>query len=72
MSFSYLSIVFLSQDSKKITDFKKECEESTNLIPKLEEDIPKLQKTLLEEERILDEIKENSKGKMPFLVLNLC
>lgn len=72
MSFSYLSIVFLSQDSKKITDFTKECEESTNLIPKLEEDIPKLQKTLLEEEKILDEIKENSKGKMPFFVLNLC
>lgn len=51
----------VEKDSKKITDFTKECEESMNLIPKLEEDIPKLQKTLLEEERILDEIKENSK-----------
>lgn len=41
-----------------------------NLIPKLEEDIPKLQKTLLEEERILDEIKENSKGKMAFFQIS--
>ena len=58
---------FLLQDSKKITDFTKECEESKDLIPKLEENIPKLQKSLLDEERILDEIKENAKGMVFFL-----
>ncbi|KAK4393111.1 Structural maintenance of chromosomes protein 4 [Sesamum angolense] len=53
----------LEKDSTKITDLTKECEESTNLIPCLEEDIPKLQKLLVEEEKILEEIKENSKAE---------
>jgi structural maintenance of chromosome 4 len=38
---------------------EKECENSTNLIPKLEENIPKLQKFLLDEEKVLEEIKDN-------------
>ncbi|XP_012084705.1 structural maintenance of chromosomes protein 4 [Jatropha curcas] len=49
------------KDSSKIDDLTKECEESTNLIPKLEDDIPKLQKLLVDEERILEDIVENSK-----------
>ena len=40
----------------------KEGEESTDLIPKLEDNIPKLQKLLLDEEKILDEITKSSKG----------
>ncbi|CAK9177041.1 unnamed protein product [Ilex paraguariensis] len=50
------------QDSTKITNITNECKESTNLIPQLEEDIPKLQKLFLDEEKVLEEIKENSKG----------
>jgi hypothetical protein len=39
------------------------------LIPKLEDNIPKLQKLLLEEERMLEEVVENSKGcKISFLI----
>jgi len=34
------------------------------MIPKLEGDIPELQRQLLEEEKILEEIKENSKGSL--------
>ncbi|CAK9163731.1 unnamed protein product [Ilex paraguariensis] len=52
----------VDKDSIKITEIRKECEESTNLIPQLEEDIPKLQKLFLDEEKFLEEIKENSKG----------
>ncbi|XP_059670338.1 structural maintenance of chromosomes protein 4-like [Cornus florida] len=51
----------LEKDSSKINDITKECEKSTNLIPQLEEKIPKLQKLLLDEEKVLEEIKENSK-----------
>ncbi|KAJ6371344.1 hypothetical protein OIU77_001780 [Salix suchowensis] len=51
----------LEKDSSKIDDLTKECENSENLIPKLEDNIPKLQKLLLEEERILEEVVENSK-----------
>lgn len=50
------------QDTNKIVDLTKESEESTNLIPQLEEDIPKLQKLLVDEEKVLEEIKENAKG----------
>ena len=50
------------QDSSKIDDIVKENEESSNLIPKLEEEIPKLQQLLLCEEKVLEEIKESSKG----------
>lgn len=52
------------QDSTKIDDLKKECEESTSLIPKLEESIPQFQKLLSDEEKILDEIQESSKGSL--------
>ncbi|KAL3567974.1 hypothetical protein D5086_030625 [Populus alba] len=51
----------LEKDSSKIDDLTKECENSANLIPKLEDNIPKLQKLLLEEERMLEEVVENSK-----------
>ncbi|XP_050270364.1 structural maintenance of chromosomes protein 4 [Quercus robur] len=51
----------LEKDSTKINDLEKECENSKNLIPELEESIPKLQKLLLDEEKVLEEIKENSK-----------
>lgn len=50
------------QDLTKVTDTRKECDESTNLIPQLEGDLPRLQQILIDEEKILDEIKENSKG----------
>ncbi|KAL4568471.1 hypothetical protein LXL04_024084 [Taraxacum kok-saghyz] len=51
----------VEKDSAKITDITRQSEESTNLIPKLEEDIPKLQKSLLAEEKILEEVMETSK-----------
>lgn len=51
-----------TQDSSKIEDLEKESENSTNLIPILEENIPKLQKLLAEEEKVLEEIIENAKG----------
>jgi len=42
------------------------------LIPKLEDNIPKLQKLLLDEEKILDEITEISKGGLlSFLLIYL-
>lgn len=50
------------QDSSKIDDREKDCKNSTNQIPKLEENIPQLQKLLLLEEKVLEEIVENSKG----------
>ncbi|KAJ0100237.1 hypothetical protein Patl1_21910 [Pistacia atlantica] len=51
----------LEKDSSKIDDLTKDCENSTNLIPKLEDSIPNLQKLLVEEEKILEEIKDNAK-----------
>ncbi|XVF58273.1 hypothetical protein PTKIN_Ptkin07bG0051800 [Pterospermum kingtungense] len=51
----------LEKDTLKIEDVTKESENSTNLIPKLEENIPKLQKLLVDEEKVLEEMKENSK-----------
>ncbi|XP_015583967.1 structural maintenance of chromosomes protein 4 [Ricinus communis] len=51
----------LEKDSSKIDDLTKECEDSTNLIPKLEDDVPKLQKLLVDEERVLEDIVENAK-----------
>ncbi|XXG57520.1 hypothetical protein AAC387_Pa03g4653 [Persea americana] len=53
----------LEKDSLKIEEVIKETESSKNLIPKLEEEIPKLQQLLLNEEKILDEIKELSKDE---------
>jgi len=35
------------------------CEHSTDLISKLEENISKLQKLLLDEKKVLEEIKDN-------------
>lgn len=46
----------------KIEEIVKDNEESTNLIPKLEEEIHKLEQLLLDEEKILEDIKEQSKG----------
>lgn len=50
------------QDSSKINDLTKECEDSRNLIPELQENIPKLQEVLVNEEKALEEIKEKAKG----------
>ncbi|KAL2586206.1 hypothetical protein AAZV13_13G041200 [Glycine max] len=51
----------VEKDSSKIEALIKEGEESTVLIPKLEDNIPKLQKLLLDEEKVLEEITESSK-----------
>ncbi|CAB4275028.1 unnamed protein product [Prunus armeniaca] len=53
----------VEKDSLKINDIEKECEDSTNIIPILEQSIPQLQKSLLDEEKILEEIIENSKAE---------
>jgi structural maintenance of chromosome 4 len=42
----------------------KEMEESSNLIPQLEGKIPKLQDQLNEEEKLLEQIKESSRGEV--------
>ncbi|KAG4949681.1 hypothetical protein JHK86_042920 [Glycine max] len=52
------------KDSSKIEALIKEGEESTVLIPKLKDNIPKLQKLLLDEEKVLEEITESSKGEV--------
>ncbi|KAH1147952.1 hypothetical protein GYH30_042876 [Glycine max] len=52
----------VEKDSSKIEALIKEGEESTVLIPKLKDNIPKLQKLLLDEEKVLEEITESSKG----------
>ncbi|GLU22194.1 hypothetical protein SLE2022_382860 [Rubroshorea leprosula] len=51
----------LKKDSLKIDDLTKESETSTDLIPKLEEKILELQRLLQDQEKILEDIKENSK-----------
>ncbi|CAJ1946988.1 unnamed protein product [Sphenostylis stenocarpa] len=51
----------VEKDSSKIAALIKEGEESSDLIPKLEDNIPKLQKLLLDEEKVLEEITESSK-----------
>ncbi|PIA44296.1 hypothetical protein AQUCO_01700121v1 [Aquilegia coerulea] len=51
----------LKRDASKEEETLKESAESTDLRKKLEEEIPKLQKILLDEERVLEEIKEISK-----------
>lgn len=53
----------------KIDDCTKKGADSTNMIPILEEDNPKLQNILSEQEKILEEIKENSKGALNMLCL---
>lgn len=64
----YLTCVFM-QDSSKINDLTKECEDSRNIIPKLQENIPKLQEVLVDEEKVLEEIKEKAKGVFFFSVV---
>jgi structural maintenance of chromosome 4 len=59
---------FLFQDSSRIEALVKEGEDSNDMIPKLEDNIPKLQKLLLDEEKVLEEITESSKGR-PFSFL---
>lgn len=61
--------LFLFQDSLKVKGLVKECEDATDLIPKLEDNIPKLQKSLMDEEKVLEEIKEKSKGQILFVYL---
>ena len=68
MACIYLTCV-LMQDSSKIGDMTKESEDSSNLIPKLQENIPKLQKVLLDEEKKLEEIKAIAKGVLCFRIL---
>ncbi|KAL2333132.1 hypothetical protein Fmac_014345 [Flemingia macrophylla] len=53
----------IEKDSLKIEALVKEGEESTDLILKLEDNIPKLQKLLLDEEKLLEEITWSSKGR---------
>ncbi|KAL9427326.1 hypothetical protein AB3S75_029505 [Citrus x aurantiifolia] len=53
--------VKVEKDSSKIDDLTKECEHAMNQIPNLEENIPKLQMLLLDEEKLLEQIKENAK-----------
>lgn len=64
----HLTFTLCLQDSSKIDDLTKECELSTNQIPKLEENIPKLQKLLLDEEKLLEQIKEKAKGCLYLLL----
>ncbi|XP_073219945.1 structural maintenance of chromosomes protein 4 isoform X2 [Cicer arietinum] len=51
----------VEKDSSRIETHVKEGEDSNNLLPKLEDNIPKLQKLLLDEEKVLEEITESSK-----------
>ncbi|KAK1309870.1 Structural maintenance of chromosomes protein 4 [Acorus calamus] len=53
----------LKKDSSEIEKSVKESEDSTNIIPKLEVKIPKLQQLLQDEEKILGEIMESSKDE---------
>ena len=62
---NFLAFHFMIQQ-RLITE--KECEDSKNLIPELEENIPKLQKLLRDKEKVLEEIKENSKGDLIFFL----
>lgn len=53
----------IEKDSSKINNYTNESENATIMIPKLEGEIPELQKRFLDEEKVLEEIKENSKGE---------
>ncbi|XP_047311246.1 structural maintenance of chromosomes protein 4 [Impatiens glandulifera] len=55
------------KDSSKINDITKESENAATLIPQLEDCIPKLQISLLEEEKVYEQIKENSKAETEIL-----
>ncbi|PRQ20033.1 putative structural maintenance of chromosomes protein [Rosa chinensis] len=52
----------LEKDSLKIGDRERDCENSISQIPELEKSIRQLQKLLLDEEKVLEEIIEDSKG----------
>nr|XP_011465606.1 PREDICTED: structural maintenance of chromosomes protein 4-like isoform X1 [Fragaria vesca subsp. vesca] len=52
----------LEKVSSSINDRERDCENSTNQIPELEKSIPQLRKLLLDEEKVLEEIIEDSKG----------
>ncbi|GAB2212622.1 hypothetical protein Drorol1_Dr00020599, partial [Drosera rotundifolia] len=54
----------IEKDTTKINEITKECEEATNIIPKLEADSPVLQDLLLHEEKVLEAIKIDRKGEM--------
>lgn len=43
-------------------------EESSNLIPRLEGEVPKLQELFNEEEKVLERIKEASRGEFSLLL----
>ncbi|KAI8546741.1 hypothetical protein RHMOL_Rhmol07G0143200 [Rhododendron molle] len=65
----------IEKDSSKIDDITRDCADSTNMIPQLEEDIPKLQNLLSEQEKVLEEIKENSKVEIEIFrdeLANVC
>ncbi|KAJ8749963.1 hypothetical protein K2173_013878 [Erythroxylum novogranatense] len=51
----------LEKDSSKIENLQKDCEDSTIMLPKLEENISRLQQMLVDEEKLLEDIVENSK-----------
>ncbi|GMH05121.1 hypothetical protein Nepgr_006961 [Nepenthes gracilis] len=51
------------KDTAKINDISKECENAANLIPKLEVDIPMLQKLLSDEEKVLEAMQDSCKGE---------
>ncbi|MCH90058.1 structural maintenance of chromosomes protein 4-like, partial [Trifolium medium] len=51
----------VQKDSSRIEALVKEGEDSNDMIPKLEDNIPKLQTLLLDEEKVLEEITESSK-----------
>ncbi|CAA6669949.1 unnamed protein product [Spirodela intermedia] len=51
----------LQKDSSRVEEIQKECEESTDLIPRLQEEMPKLQQLLLDEESILEELRKTQK-----------
>ncbi|GAA0146311.1 hypothetical protein LIER_06300 [Lithospermum erythrorhizon] len=61
----------LEKDSSKISDITKESEDSTILIPRLEEEIPKLEKVLLDEEKVLEELKDKAKAETEILLCEL-
>lgn len=74
LAMTSFSSMFFLQDASKLDESMKDIDESSNLIPKLEGEIPKLQQLLLAEEKLLEEIKESSRGdsvaKITFLLLS--
>lgn len=54
----------IAKDTAKIQDTEKESEISTSAIPELEKDVVKLSEKLIDEEKVLEKIKESSKGEI--------